>query len=261
MKPIKSAAIFLFCFGSMANSQIVLEKVYNFADICPSCTTKVRAFNTESETFYYFTANESINFYNLDHSLYKQINTKSENESFLEVYLPSDKLFNTDNTIEFVALRAKGDIYSFILMNENGDSITTLGDNNCEGYRFYYEYNLIQYVKTIDNKSKLIVNSAEHLCDSVFVYSLPGTLTKTQENLLRSQNMTMFPNPSSDFATIKTNLTSLDGTLQISDINGRNIKNISIEPGIKEKTIDISDFKPGVYIYKSGNQSGKFIVN
>lgn len=180
---LKIILIFLFVgFVKFTSAQILLEKAYDFKEICPTCTTKVRVFYTDSKTFYYVVTQNTINIYNQDHSVYKKVSTNNANETFYKIYLPSDKLFNEDILIEFIALKSINNKFSFVVINENGVSIASLGAKDCDGYRYYHDLTLIQYLKTIDNKFKIIVNSPEAFCDSVFVYGLSGSITQIQIN-------------------------------------------------------------------------------
>jgi len=234
--------------------QIELEKTFYF----PNCTTLVKTFYADSKTFYCILDNESINIFNQDYSLYKQIIRGNSSERFEEVYLLSDNLFNSDNKIEFITKKCSNNECYFVLLDENGDSLTYFGQKKYDGCLWDLPQNFIQCIKTIDNKTKLIVNASN--CDSIYIYNLPGALSVSQENLMKSQNLALFPNPTNDFVTITTDLSNKNRTINIFDNNGRIVKVIPYDSGLTKMTLDIKNFKSGVYIYRLDDKTGKFIV-
>ena len=48
--------------------------------------------------------------------------------------------------------------------------------------------------------------------------------------------------------------------MQIMDINGRVVANYLLDPSQKQVKINTSNYKKGVYIYRYGDNSGKFII-
>lgn len=84
------------------------------------------------------------------------------------------------------------------------------------------------------------------------------------ENIPENILFSAFPNPASGLVSIKHNLQA-DGQLMITDITGKVVKNQRIVPGGGITQVDISDLRPGVYVYslQSGNKriiSKKLVV-
>jgi hypothetical protein len=76
----------------------------------------------------------------------------------------------------------------------------------------------------------------------------------TAENIVFSA----FPNPASGLVTIKHNLQA-DGQLMITDITGKIVKNQRIVAGSANVQVDISDLRPGVYVYSLQSGSKRII--
>ena len=70
----------------------------------------------------------------------------------------------------------------------------------------------------------------------------------TQENADDLPMLNAFPNPANGQVTIKHNLKS-GGILLITDITGKTIKNQPISAESNQTTVDISDLRPGIYVY------------
>lgn len=269
----KLLIISILLISIKVSAQIELEHVYDRDVVCPRCTTQVRAFNTENNSFYYTSGYSGIFIFNSDHSLYKEILPESENVGFEKVYFPSDKLFNNDNLIEFIVLKKtihteliQGDGWEYeqtkiekkiLVMNENGEILQTLGQKDGELKMELEESERIKYFKTIDNKSKIIVNCA----DSVFIYNVNGSLTSTQLKAFSQEPIKIFPNPSKSIVTISGDFLKSESSVKVFSLNGRLLKTVSNDCTIDSITIDISDLTPGTYVFRAGSEYGKFIKN
>jgi hypothetical protein len=70
----------------------------------------------------------------------------------------------------------------------------------------------------------------------------------TEDHMNEVALLSAFPNPANGQVTIKHNLKSA-GTLLITDITGKTVKNQRILAESTNATVDISDLKPGIYVY------------
>ncbi len=78
------------------------------------------------------------------------------------------------------------------------------------------------------------------------------------ENVAENIVFSAFPNPASGLVTIKHNLQA-DGQLMITDITGKIVKNQRIVAGSANVQVDISDLRPGVYVYSLQSGSKRII--
>jgi hypothetical protein len=80
----------------------------------------------------------------------------------------------------------------------------------------------------------------------------------TEDNPEELPVLSAFPNPANGQVTIKHNLKS-DGTLLITDITGKMVKNQRISADNTNTTLDISDLKPGIYVYSLESGSKRIL--
>ena len=215
------------------------------------------AFIANNQTNYYtldWTKNE-VKLYNNSHKLYKTTTLNLENGTEMrELYLASDKLFNSDSKIEFMLKsRQISSPYKskFTVFNEDGDKIFTFTNGE--------EFKLI---KTPDNNFKLLIS--EELANEqeiLFkIYALSGTLSTDQENLLNKVGVIQFPNPASETINITNPLMNNENEkIQVYDINGRKVLEKNIIGNGKNIELDISKLSEGLYNYRIREFGNKFV--
>lgn len=129
------------------------------------------SFTTENGVKYFThdANNNIVKFYNVSHELEKTINLNVDASLHLKnIFLPSDKLFDNDTEIEFIATFEDSEWkYTMLIFNEDGEVIKDLGERygaTC--------------IKTNDNNFKLVTtwNIEEDVSVGYDIYSLPGTL-------------------------------------------------------------------------------------
>jgi len=73
----------------------------------------------------------------------------------------------------------------------------------------------------------------------------------------------VYPNPTDDYVIFQVN-TSRNSTIEILDLSGKSVKMKQITSGDKEVSLDVSDLKSGLYMYRVFNedqsQEGKLII-
>lgn len=80
-----------------------------------------------------------------------------------------------------------------------------------------------------------------------------GTAAKSIKEL---SALSMYPNPAHNSVSLKNNVDLLGNEISISDLNGKELKSISITKSSNSTTIDISDMTPGLYIVRVKGDSG-----
>ena len=170
-----------------------------------------------------------------------------------ELYLPTNKLFNSNLKIEFLiySIQTSSPFQpSLRLFDEDGNLLFDFG--NSSG---------IELFKTANNKYKLLTSQKSTNTNEISykVYSLSGTLSINQESLL-NKSVLQFPNPTSKTLNLK-NLKSNGNKnlLEIFSIQGKKVLSKKTEQNESEISVNISHLSKGIYIYKIGGISNKFI--
>lgn len=197
----------------------------------------------------------TITILNEDYSVYKTINIPSFNNGwkiiYIETYGFTDKLWNLDDKIEFVAQYRYEDDYSGIdtsfVYNEEGVLIQNL-KNNGFAQKFNNKWIYIGQTRT-----------------NYYIYDLPGSMptsTKDKEiKILPSEsNISVYPNPVNNEFTVFAPYTQI-ANIKIVGTDGKQIKSVNVNDR-NEKKINISaaDMQSGTYIMQLTTESGeKFI--
>jgi hypothetical protein len=214
------------------------------------------AFNIDGETKFYTLGwtNNQVKIYDSSHNIYKTVNINLESGyKMRELYLPSDKLFNSNSKIEFIISSVQTDSpyqASLRLFDEDGTFLFDFG--NSRG---------IELFKTPNNTYKLITLQTNYTNEfSYKVYSLSGTLSVSQENLFNKQKIIGFPNPSSKTINITNPLKNNENEkIQVYDINGRKVLEKKIVGNGKNIELNITSLSSGIYNYRIRNFANKFV--
>jgi len=195
---------------------------------------------------------KKIYFYDASHSLIKTTTIQlSNNWDLRYVYLPTDKLFNTDSKIEFlIESRQPNNVYT---------NLTVFNEDGTEGFTFELVGDF-KLIKTPQNTYKILTFSQIPVNNGKYeykIYSLDGTLDTSQEHLL-NKSIVQFPNPTSKNLHLKNIDTKYnESLLEIYSIDGKIVLTKKILQN--ETQIDVSNLSKGVYYYKIGEYSNKFI--
>ncbi len=212
---------------------------------------------------YSFIINNKLNFYTLDrntkeisfydssHNLTKTTTINIESGWDIRyIYLISDKLFNTDSKIEFlVESRKPNDAYT---------NLTVFNEDGLEGITFE-TVDDFKLIKTPENTYKLITFSQIPVNNGKYeykVYALDGTLDVIQENLL-SKSVIQYPNPTSKKLYLKNIEINNKSMIQVFTIDGKTVLKKTMK--LNQNFIDVSSLSNGVYYYKIGNYTNRFI--
>lgn len=164
--------------------------------------------------------------------------------------MPTDKLFNSNNKIEFIIISNNG---------SNPNKMTLFDEDGENLYEFGNRW-VAQYIKIADADYKLLVGTDGISPNYYDIYDLSGTLNINQQQSLNKNEIFGFPNPTKNKISITNNLKNGQvAVLEIFDSNGRKVieKNIVGESG--EIDLDVSQLSSGIYIYKLNGQTNKFL--
>lgn len=222
--------------------------------------------------------NQTMDFYNLNHSLFKTIDFSGVytgispsadedkvNSTFLYI---TQSLFDVDTAIEFLytnfSFYNPSQSYKAIthIVKENGtimftDSAAPLVKTNFH-QQFYPIYNTA-------NGTKMILSNVNGTAE---VFSLPGTIAEctTGNNILSTNpgmEMNLFPNPANKHSVLTLDYTLPENVkkaiLIIVDENGKQIKTIQIGNAMQNLLLNISEFTAGIYFYTIMTDDGKII--
>lgn len=233
--------------ASVVRAQITLEQTL------PNDTYP---FNTSQGGTWYaeYALDSVLSVYRSDYSLYKDIQIPMGFNTYVEVYFLSDKLFNSDSKLEYLLKRSTSPTdLEAILVNEDGEILYNFG-NADNSYPFvtqrigmgpalgFRHYNLIESIYVTD------------------IYSLPGVYLPVKEPDVEN-NQHSFPNPASSFIEIPYKISNpQDAVLSIYTSSGTLTERRLLDINESKLVLNISTLPAGVYIYKYGTVSGKFVV-
>lgn len=117
----------IFLAGQIGFSQIVLE--HSFVENDLESGQGGFPFNTEDGLQFYYLNGSDLNIYKSDYSIYKTLELKPlDGFKNVGIMMISDKLFNLDSKIEFLAIHYSETKYQMNLMDEDGQILKEFGD-------------------------------------------------------------------------------------------------------------------------------------
>lgn len=253
-KFLLSAAVLAtsFIFG-----QITLEKTY------PS--EKLQVYTNATETFYYSAGENltTVKIYNADHSLKKQFSPTIPAGHKMNVnytnFILSKNVFNTDNLLEIVVAFTKFDAVSgyniskVVIFNEDGQVVKDFGD----GYNFESDEDFCVYHDNTTNTNKLKLSKFSTA--STEIYNL-STNTLAAKEVQSKSKLSAYPNPTNKVLNIM-NPGNGTNNVQIYDTSGKLLLNKSFSSNDSNVAVDVESLTKGLYIYKIGELSAKFMKN
>lgn len=253
MKKITYLVAILLLSG-FANAQATLEHSYATSVLDYD---KSNAFQLDSGLYYYTVDNLNVlHIYNSNHEVYKTITIPIEaNYSINKIAAITNKLFNTDEYLEFIVISeyytGNTTLFSTKLIDESGSILQDFGNRN--------EISIIKQnttYKLITDLEPPFTGNGGFLYD---VYALPGT---TLGNILAKANKsTVYPVPANNVINLFNDSNDLQksGKIEIFNIEGKKVISKNVETGEKNISINITDLESGIYLYHFNNTSGKFI--
>ena len=233
---------------SYAFGQITLEKTYS--------SENLQVYTNSTETFYYSVGQNlsTIKIYNADYTLKKQFTLASPVDiSSYDNFILSKNIFNTDNLLEIVTTSGNYPNYSIKIYNEDGILVKDFGT----GYQFDDEFDFHVYYDSNSNKNKLRLFKSSS--NSTEIYNL-STNSLTTKEITDKNKLTAFPIPTNKILNI-VNPNNGNNSLQVYDENGKIVINKLFTNSEKTISLDVEFLPNGLYLYKIGNFSSKFLKN
>ena len=210
--------------------------------------------------------NNRLTIYNIDNSIKKEIDLSSfkdfdGNYINFRIYLASTGLFNTDDKVEFLAQYNYNDSkMSTVIFNDDG---TIIFDFGLKGeFSSYSNVNECFKAYITNNGYKLKIKSIiSDSSESFEIYSLGGTIQSSSANEMIIQKATAYPNPSKTIINLPYTIKQGEKTtIRIFDLKGNLLESKMVDSNFDKLVLDVSNYSSGVYFYKYGEFSQKFIV-
>ncbi len=191
-----------------------------------------------------------VSVYDADFQLTKEIPFTVEGKwgirySSFGVVIVGKHLFNNDAKIEICLTPWKqgGKMYTMIL-NEDGEVL------------FMQEGSLISYLyKAGDELRFEISNSYDNY--NIEVYATQGNFS-ADEMIVTTQNP--YPNPASTMVSIPYTLNGKSAEMHIYDSRGVLMDTKTLDPDAEWVDLNVSAYRPGIYVYEYNSMSNKFVV-
>lgn len=218
------------------------------------------------------TDDNKIKIYDANYSLQKTVNIPipSSYGTFYSDYfganplMMSKHIFNNDDKYEFmIEAYQKGTpnspmILKLILIDEDGNLIKDFHPNpltkqSGESYEVFHD--------DVNNVNKLVVRNSVVSGNSPYqydVYSLPSTFLAAKE-IQSISKLSAFPNPTDKILNI-INPVNGSNIVNVYDMSGKLVLNKSFS-NTNNISINVESLPKGIYIYKVGDISSKFIKN
>ena len=261
MKKTLFTLLITMVFSNFIFGQITLEKTYS--------SENLQVYTNATETYYYTIGDgiTDVKFYKSDYTIYKQFTPiipsgytySTSIDEFASNFVISKNIFNTDSKLEIIISFSKYNSTTYQLeniiriYNEDGVIIKEFGPN----YKFDYMSDGNIYHDNTTNTNKLrLFNQATN---STEIYNL-GTTSLTTKEITDKNKLTAFPIPTNKNLNI-VNPNNGNNSLQVYDENGKIVINKLFTNSEKTISLDVEFLPNGLYLYKIGNFSSKFLKN
>ena len=216
-------------------------------------------FNTSEGLRYYSfnTTTNKLTFYNVDYSIYKTLTmTIASGYKIYSIVCVSDKLFNSDNLIEFIFVTSNGTDYSMKLYDENQNELKDFGNRYSASVITGNGISKLFVMQlTYDSTTKLYTYLNE-------IYSLPGSLPTIVSSQKSANIQTAYPNPTNTFVNLPYKLPNgQTSMMRIFDSNGQLVEQKQIDSTFDMILLNVESYHSGLYFYEYNGYSNKFIVN
>lgn len=207
------------------------------------------------------TLSNQLKLYNEDCSLYKTISIPRPKGYSTTISYLSDKLFNSNSSIEFICSFYKynlttGYTYKIIIYDENLTVLKDFGTYN------YYAYAGVIYEGSLN---KLLIWGWTSNSNSQYInqiYSLPGSMPNYVSELKLSNIKSAYPNPAKTIITLPYILAiGQTSIIRIYKLNGQLVDQKQIDSTFDKILLNVESYQPGIYVYEYDGVSKKFIVN
>ena len=209
--------------------------------------------------------NGVIKIYDENFDCIKTVKLFNTSRTSLRIHCLTKNTFTNSGKFEFIvtgSYRDKDDWYDVnAIYNEDGQVIYNFSKEIAD-YRYQYNAEDNPFI----TGDKLVVNveyswdeEAEVYAYAAQIFNLTGS-NASSPSLEYKNSTKLYPNPANNSVTLEYNIQGQMQEMQIVDINGCVVATYLLDPSQKQVNINTSNYKKGVYIYRYGNNSGKFIV-
>ena len=247
----------LVLFSLFSYSQIVFENKYNSEDV------EFKMLENYGIKYYFVDeVNHEINFYNLDHSLFKSISIVTDSTEGYNISFVSESLFDTDNRFEYIKTTwVSSQLFYMKIYNEDQELLLSI-----DSVALFSSASSLGGIVNTSEGTKMILR---HYDESSRVYGLPGHLACYDCDDIIINNVEIqssnkaslsnpFPNPSIDYVRINYQLLENEkqGELILYDINGIELKRYQVDKTFDHLIISIQDLPVGTYFYNLHTSQG-----
>ncbi|SHJ76440.1 Por secretion system C-terminal sorting domain-containing protein [Hymenobacter daecheongensis DSM 21074] len=237
--------------SSIASAQITLERKY------PILVEPFKLANGDLKYIGAVEATHQVNIYNANHSLLRQVAVPvaaGQRVSYVEY--ASDRLFNTNNTLEFIVYLNTTSVNTTRVMDETGAVLLSV--DSCS------------YVSVHNTAVGTKMIAYPQLAQGDLyskVYSLAGTYTPLR-TANKADDLIAGPYPNPTTQSIRLPYTVKPGevaTLQVLDMSGRVVKSYQVDAAFDHLLLNAHELRGGAYVYRVTSAAGtgpgkKFIV-
>ena len=274
--------ISIIVLSIITNAQITLEQT--FPD---SLGLFVINLETSGSKYVQYNGKNLVKLYNMDHSIFKEINLPvPENENVL-IHHITEHLFNSDDNIELLISKGYWDFgndmidLNFVKIIDETGNIIFERDSFCvvtNRTSSYYGYEQNEdFIYNTNNGTKMILHSFKENDLGQKIYSLPGDLNclpcssstnKVLQRLNDKNNLSNYPNPAKNYTIINYEIPKgeNEAEIQIFNMNGQLIKTYKVDKTFNDLRISTSELSNGTYVYNIKTRKGiskgkKLIIN
>ena len=252
---MKNTLLFLLTLATnFAFGQITLDHTFNsdnFNDVLVfSNGSQLNYVSAQGPMIYTFNAD-----YTVKNSFTVQIPTGMDTFRIGQYsnFPVSQQIFNTDNLLEFFIWfwDSTGVATKIMIVNETG---TIIKDFTTE----YSPYSIEVFHNTQTNTNLLKMGQSS-VTEQVDIYSLPTSVLGNKE-ILENNKLTAFPIPTNKILNVVNPQTG-DNVIKLFDSTGKLVQSKIFDLYEKQISIDVGNLPNGVYLYKIGSLSNRFIKN
>lgn len=244
----------------IAHAQITLEHLY--AASSPSNNFTTTKFSNGEIKYVTVSAAAApvVTVYNENHSVLKQMTAPAvANSYFSGIYLVSDKLFNQDAAIEYMAAYSvtsgSNTLYRLLVLNETGSQLLVADTATY--------YNVARVISGNTGIKLIIPTNRMNASGSstgtyTKVYALGGTSIPTAAKAESFSNTALpYPNPAESRITLPYQVPAGQlSNLQVVDMTGRLVRQYKIDGGFQSLELNASELGIGTYTYRVVSATG-----
>ncbi|MBO6117843.1 MAG: T9SS type A sorting domain-containing protein [Bacteroidales bacterium] len=204
---------------------------------------------------YYASGHKKVLIFNQQFENTNTINVPPESEDRFHFGCLSKNIFTNSGKYELIIAYcdAATHIFKVGIYNEDSELIYLIYEEFCDSYRGSLN-------KCYITNDKLVISMYTGKEYITKIYTLANSINSGISQVQQQNQSKLYPNPARQSVTLEYDIQGQMQEMQIMDINGRVVANYLLDPSQKQVNINTSDYKKGVYIYRYGNTSGKFVV-